>query len=272
MNGRDPLARAKSYVESVVSLAQIESDVVVSVILFGSYVKGGFSERSDVDVILVVRDDCKQTDLRRLEQALERQEEVFGFSQSEKSLRGRLYSALLRQTGMFSSHFVTRESDLVGRDFSRIFSTNRAVASFIAPADIVIASVFSSAKTVFGRDLLTGLPRPEPVGLGQLARSLTMNLLLATGAFVISPFSKRAVDLSLEATKWSLLNTYYFVFGTNPGIGVVAEKFVSRGIAPSIIRRTTRLRSSAQRDPSFVLAAPLAVVLLTLSASRLSGH
>ncbi len=272
MNGRDPLVRAKSYVESVVSLAQKESDAVVSVVLFGSYVKGGFSERSDVDVILVVRDDLHQTDLRRLEQALERQENAFGFSQSEKSLRGRLYSALLRPTGMFSSHFVTKESDLVGRDFSRIFSTSRVVASIIAPSDIVLASVFSSARTVFGRNLLTSLPRPAPVGWGQLARSLTMNLLLATGAFVISPFSERAVDLSLEATKWSLLNTYYFAFGANPGIGLVAEKFVSRGIAPSIVRRAMRLRSSAQRDPSFVLAAPLAVVLLTLSASKLSGH
>src|SRR5712692_699037 len=202
MREEGPITEANSYVESVISLARRTKEIV-SVIVFGSFAKGGFSGSSDVDLILVVSDTCSPGAMRDLNDVLEARAIKLGLSRARRSLGDKILSALLTQTGIFVSHFVTRESDLLKLDFSRIFHTNRILASMIAPKNIVLAGALSHAKTIFGKNLL---PVGEPMRLGseQLARSMIMNLLLAGGAVVVSPFVGRATELSLEAAKWSL--------------------------------------------------------------------
>jgi predicted nucleotidyltransferase len=258
---------ANSYVESVISLAGRTKEIV-SVIVFGSFAKGGFSASSDVDLILVVSNDCSPRIMHELNDVLEGQAIRFGLSRTRKSLGGKILSALLTQTGIFVSHFVTRESDLLRLDFSRIFGTNRILASMIAPENIVLAGLLSHAKTIFGENLLP-IRKPIQVGSGQLARSMIMNLLLATGALLVSPFTDRATELSLEATKWSLFAGYYFVYRDSPGINTVAEKFVSAGIIPSFVRRMLLLRSNRANDGLFILMAPLAVIAVHVSIGKL---
>ena len=268
--GEDRLRdRANSYLESVVALAR-RTDEVVSVVVFGSLVSGGFSEGSDVDLIVVVSDDCSQKTLGRLNAILEGEAVRHGFSQRNHSFADRFLSALLTQTGIFVSHFVTRENDLLNLDFSRMFETNRILTPILAPRDAVLSGVLSHAKTIYGEDLLPLVRRRVHPGSGQLARSLLMNLLLALGALAVFPLTDRAVELSLEATKWSMFAGNYFVYGDSPGINAVAQRFISRGIAPRFLPRMIALRNARRASASFILMAPFAVVLLSLSARRLS--
>jgi predicted nucleotidyltransferase len=258
---------ANSYLKSVLSIAE-KTDAVISVVIFGSFAKGGFSERSDVDLLVVVSDDCHQETIGQLKTVLERQAAMFGFGQTSKSFVDRFLSALMSQTGIFESSFVTRRSDFLRSDFTKIFSTNKILTSLIAPKDIVIASMLSHARTVFGEDLLVART-PVTIGSGQLLRSLVMNSLLAVGALLISPLTDKSTDLSLEAVKWSLFSTYYLAYGDSPGINRIAERFISSGILPGLMRKMLALRESGASDEPFLLMAPIAVTIITGSIGKL---
>jgi predicted nucleotidyltransferase len=261
------ITAANSYLKSVLSIAE-KTGAVVSVLIFGSFAKGGFSERSDVDLLVVVSDDCRQETIGQLESVLERQAAGFGFGRTSKSVVDKFLSALMSQTGIFESGFVTRRSDFLRSDFTKIFSTNKILTSLIAPKDIVIAGMLSRARTVFGEDLLV-VRTPVAIGSGQLLRSLVMNSLLAVGALLISPLTDKSTDLSLEAVKWSLFSTYYLAYGDSPGIDRIAERFISSGILPGVMRRMLSLRESRASDNRFLVMAPIAVTIITGSIRKL---
>ena len=60
-------ARVQTYIEALVQTYAKDRASLVSVVLFGSTAKGGFSKDvSDVDLIIVVPDDASRAETRRL--------------------------------------------------------------------------------------------------------------------------------------------------------------------------------------------------------------
>lgn len=259
---------AASYVEAVLLLAR-KTKEIVSVIAFGSFAKGGFSEKSDVDLIIVVSNDCPTTTMRRINGALEALAVAFGFSKPRKNLGNAIFSALLAQTGMLTSHFVTRQGDFTGMNFHRIFNTNKVLTFLIVPKEIVLAGALSHTKTLFGSNLVTQR-NPRRPGSGQLAKSFVMNFLIATSAIILTPFIERAFELSLEATKWCLFEEYFYTYGDSPSVNVVAQKFVSKGIRPAFVQRVLALRNQRASDTRFLLEAPAALIRIHSSQRLLS--
>ena len=72
-------ARVQAYIEALVQTCAQDRVPLVSVVLFGSAAKGGFSgDVSDVDLILVVADDTSRVNRRRLGEVVARLEAVHG--------------------------------------------------------------------------------------------------------------------------------------------------------------------------------------------------
>src|SRR6266511_3677035 len=71
--------RVQTYLHAVVQTCAQIGYSLVSVVLFGSVTKGGFSSVSDVDLIIVLADDTTQDDKRRLREEIARLETIHGF-------------------------------------------------------------------------------------------------------------------------------------------------------------------------------------------------
>src|SRR5437870_12710766 len=72
-------ARVQAYIEALVQKCAQDQVSLVSVVLFGSAAKGGFSGVvSDVDLIIVVSDDASRTQRRRVAEDVARLEALHG--------------------------------------------------------------------------------------------------------------------------------------------------------------------------------------------------
>ena len=79
MIGRQLVPRVESYLHELVrTCAEIERPLV-SVVLFGSAASGGFSSGSDVDLLIVVRDETTREGKRKLRSEVTRLEIAHGF-------------------------------------------------------------------------------------------------------------------------------------------------------------------------------------------------
>ena len=85
-SGAELPARVQTYIDALVRTCTEDRTPLVSVILFGSAVKSGFSWGvSDVDLIIVVPDDASRAMRRRLGEAVARLETFYGCVRSRPS-------------------------------------------------------------------------------------------------------------------------------------------------------------------------------------------
>src|SRR5271154_6121718 len=64
------VSSVQQYIDAVAQLHACGENSLVSVILFGSAASGAFSESSDVDLILVLRNEASLDDQHRLREAV----------------------------------------------------------------------------------------------------------------------------------------------------------------------------------------------------------
>src|SRR5438876_12458653 len=110
-------ARVQIYIEALVQTCAQRGAPLVSVVLFGSAAKGGFSgDVSDVDVIIVVSDDTSRAKRLRLGEDVARLEILHELrpatTHSHRGLRARIERAV----GHGISCFVCTRSDLISAD------------------------------------------------------------------------------------------------------------------------------------------------------------
>src|SRR5712692_5355511 len=83
--------RVQTYIEALVQTCAQDRIPLVSVVLFGSAAKGGFSgDVSDVDLILVVPNDASRANRRRLGEEVARLETLHGLRFATTDSPGRL--------------------------------------------------------------------------------------------------------------------------------------------------------------------------------------
>src|SRR2546421_1599806 len=88
--------RVQAYLEAIVRAGTQAGRQLVSVILFGSAATGGLSAASDVDVIIVLRDDASRQDRERLREDVARLEARHGFREDPRRPRGALEDIVAR--------------------------------------------------------------------------------------------------------------------------------------------------------------------------------
>ncbi|MFX0096520.1 MAG: nucleotidyltransferase domain-containing protein [Candidatus Hodarchaeota archaeon] len=258
--------KVRAYLDILIKkVNQMTDGRLVSVLLFGSYVKGHPDpEKSDLDVVLVLDDKVHLSEINRVDRMVEGLEITYGFSKSPKARLERLFRAIERATGMFASHFICKKSDILKGDFRRVFSVSRIFEKFLAPSRLVFSAILSHAVTIYGDDISEEITRPL-VDIRQWLRSLSMCFLLSLSGLLASFLNKKAIRFMEEAIKWSLLNTYYYVYGHSPSFQNVIRFYSEKGL------RLAKELLSASGEFNVISAAksPLKVIRIHVDGLKL---
>jgi predicted nucleotidyltransferase len=148
--GLQRLPRVQTYLDELVRACDQLEQPLVSVILFGSAASGGFSNVSDVDLIIVVPDETTSDGRCRLRAEVVRLEIAHGFRPPRPA--GPLQTRIERAVGHLFSCFICTRDDLISGDVARILALRPWEAPFVDR--IVLASIVATAVTAWGEDLL----------------------------------------------------------------------------------------------------------------------
>ena len=159
---------------------------VSHIILFGSVARGESNGNSDLDLIVVLKDNRTKRQVERI----------------INPYRGNLIE---RSTGMFKS-FVCSEKDFIEQRFSSIFSTNPLMTYLLAPTSIVFKGIARDAKILYGNDLISKWD--TRIKSLDILKAILCNFLLAVGAIPVFIIDRRAcLKFSAEAEKWAYINS-----------------------------------------------------------------
>ncbi len=142
----------QSYLDAIAQACNGDRRGLVSIVLFGSAAKGGFTlQVSDVDLIVVLSDGVSGQERAQVREVVDRLEIDHGFKEPAGP-RNPLQAFAEHIGGADHSCFVCTRSDLLSGDVARVFDLKAAEALFVDR--IVFANVIASSATVWGEDLL----------------------------------------------------------------------------------------------------------------------
>src|SRR5687768_2019172 len=106
--------QADEYLNDVVQLADERHPAIVSILIFGSVVKGEFSQSiSDVDLMVVLADEASQQMKHNISDGFAALELKHGLRKQSNSTLERLYGGVDRMASQFKSYFVCYKRDLL---------------------------------------------------------------------------------------------------------------------------------------------------------------
>ena len=204
-------ARVQRYIEALVDTSAHDRTGLLSVVLFGSAARGGFSGGvSDVDLIIVIPDDASPGTRDLLREAVIRLETSHGLRSATEPFPGKLQARVERAVGHGFSGFVCTRSDLLSGDVGRVLAL-RPIETFFVDR-IVLASIVASAVTVWGEDLLPQVVVPQ-VRRRDVFKALfgvSGQVLLSAITFPVLPDATR---YAMGAVKHSLHRCYVCYHG-----------------------------------------------------------
>jgi hypothetical protein len=234
---------------------------LVSIVLFGSAAKGGFSRQvSDVDIIVVLPDGASREERARVRDEVSRLEIDHGFKEPTGP-RNPLQAFAERAGGNDLSCFVCTRSDLLSGDVARVFDLKPAEAPFVDR--IVFANVIASSVTVWGEDLrpLVRPPHVRRLDVFKAWFAFTNQVLLSLAAYVLMPDATR---YAMGALKRSLHSCYFCYHLRTTALDEEVAFFQQRLGESQTLKRLLDLRGQYHKSFGFVLRCLPALLRLHL--------
>jgi predicted nucleotidyltransferase len=259
-------ARVQRYIDALVQTAAQARTPLVSVVLFGSAAKGGFSGGvSDVDLIIVVPDDASPGTRDLLREAVMRLETSHGLRAATEPSPGRLRARVERAVGHGFSGFICTRSDLISGDVGRVLDLRPTETFFVDR--IVLASIVASAVTVWGEDLLPQVvvPPVRRLDVFKALFGLSGQVFLSAITFPVLP---DATKYAMGAVKHSLHSCYFCYHGRTAVLDDEVAFFSRRLGASRIFTALLALRAEYHRSFGFVIGCLPALVRLHLHTAR----
>jgi predicted nucleotidyltransferase len=245
-------------------------EYLVSIRLFGSVVDGLFVRgTSDVDFMVIVRDDCPNEIMDHLRLALLRLELEDNIADVRNV--GSLQLAFDSRTAFFRSHFVFHRATLQIPNYSRLVEETEAfelpggrffqrVLGIFVPWRLVMSNVVSQSVLVFGKDELTN-PFPRIAWRLESVRGFLMTFGVSLLGALHSVTSKDGTRISLEAIKWYLIGKASCRLRHRANLET-SLALLGRARSNALIQRFEALRRSYVSDRPFSLACPLIILYL----------
>jgi predicted nucleotidyltransferase len=252
----------QAYLDAVVAASAAGACPLVSLILFGSAATGGFAATaSDVDLILVARDDSTREDRVRLREAVERLEALHGVRVGSTRRRGALEAFVERVTANVRSFFICTRADLLSGDVGRILDLPRTQAVFVDR--VVLPSIVGPAITLWGEDLLPQIPLLpiRRVDVFKAFHGIFSQALLALAVF---PFLPHATKYAMGALKRSVHNCFFCYHGHPARLDEEIEFFQRRLGRGRTLSQLLDLRRDYRESLSFVVGCLPTLVRLHL--------
>ena len=259
-------ARVQTYIESLVQSCAQDQAPLVSVVLFGSAAKGGFSgDVSDVDLIMVVPDEASSTNRQGLRDAVVRLETLHGLRSGATQSFGWLRTRVERAVGHGFSCFVCSRADLLSGDVGRVLDLRATEKPFVDR--IVFASIVASAVTVWGEDLLPRVPVPSVRRLDVFKAlfGFSSQVFLSAMTFPLLP---DATKYAMGALKHSLHSCYFCYHGRTAALEEEVAFFRRRFGANRAFVDLLAMRGEYRRSFGFVMRCLPALARLHLRTAR----
>lgn len=256
--------KATNYLRDVTKLLEnYLHERLLSIIIFGSLVKGYATEVSDADILIVISDECSNKEIHHLHQLINAYEVKYHYLMPLHGFISRILYSIDKSTGMFISHFISRKRDFLKGNFAKTFQVNKLMALVLAPNQIVYGSVLCRAKVLYGANIIEEATIPN-VPMTQLLKSIMMNMVTSLFTLLIYPLTKKATLYEMETAKWSFLGSYYYIKHDSPGLPILLKYFLDRNIATGYIKDWIQLRDSYHPNPKFGLRTPLNILKIHL--------
>ena len=265
-SGPELPARVHAYIDALVQTCAEDRASLVSVILFGSAAKGGFTGGvSDVDLIIVVPDDTSRAMRRRLGEAVARLETFHGLRPATTQSPGVVRARIERAVGHGISCFVCTRSDLLSGDVARVLDLRPLEAPFVDR--IIFAGIMASAATVWGEHLLPRVlvPAVRRLDVFKALFGFSNQVLLSAMTFPVLPDATR---YAMGALKHSLHSCYFCYHGRTAELEEEVAFFRRRLGACQALVDLLALRGEYRRSFAFVIGCLPALARLHLRTAR----
>ena len=258
---------------------EIGIDKVISLILFGSQIPKHQNSTdctviSDCDVLIIFKDDVKNNHIRKIEKYIVALEQLHNFREADSAFIGRLLEIVYKETGMFVSHFLTKEKYWNNLRFHKIFRVHKIISTLLAPKKIVLCNIILNNMILYGLDLREIVKKEIEISSLEIIKSLLMNLLLSLFSIPTSLFkSFNSMKHQLEAVKWSLSSSNYYVFEDSKLLLKIINRFILieksqmfKRHAHVFYKRFLNLRRNPHKDFGFMLRCPFRILKIHLKA------
>ncbi len=259
-------SRLEAYLTDVVHSCGAQVGALASLVLFGSAATGGYAAGvSDVDLVLVLRDDVNAEDRRRVRDVVSELEARHGLAKPRSHRPNRLEVFADWVTADVRAFFVCTRADLLSGDPARIFDIPPAQARFVDR--VAIPSIVASGITLWGEELLAQIPLP-PIRRRDVAKAffgLFNQVLFSAVAYPLLP---SATKHAMDSLKRSVHNCYFCYHLRAAPLAEEVAFFQQRHGPSRALARLMALRRECRPSFGFVLECLPALARLHLCTAR----
>ncbi len=249
----------QAYLAAISRICAEGGHAIVSVILFGSAVTGGFrGSVSDVDLILVLDDGASPENRSRLSDHVMGLE-IFHGLRNAPSRKGVLEVVFDRVTASDCSFFVCTRGDLLSGLPLRILNLHPAQAFFVDR--IVIPGILSSAVTFWGEELLTDVT-VEPIRCFDVFKAFFGFFCQAAVSAALFPVFPSATRYAMATLKHSVRSCYFCYHASHAALEEEIDYFQQRSGPSRALEQLLILRRAYTRSFAFVARCIPALVRL----------
>jgi predicted nucleotidyltransferase len=251
-----------AYLEDVIRICTTPDRLVLSLVLFGSAATGGYAAAvSDVDLLVVLRDDASAEDRRYVRDRIDALEQHHGLAKPRSQRRSALERFAARITANERSFFVCTRDDLLSGSPARILDIPSAQAALVDR--VAVPSILGSAVVLWGEELLTRVPLPpiRRLDVGKAFFGLFNQILFCA---VVYPVLPGATKYAMDALKRSVHNCYFCSHGHSASLAEEVAYFEEQNGASRTLNQLLVLRREYRPSIAFVLACLPAIARLHL--------
>jgi predicted nucleotidyltransferase len=242
--------RAQSYIDAVLRICKEYGNACVSVILFGSVATGGFSETvSDVDLILVLRDDVEHGDRNRLCNDVTSVEVLYGFGNSAAPHHGALEAFFERVSANHRSILACTRQDLLSGNVARILNIDPVQAIFVDR--IVVPSICSSSVTLWGESLVADVST-APIRRFDVLKAFCLLFSQVMLSEVLFPLLPKATRYAMGALKASVNSCFFCYHSRRASLQEEVDFFLRRYGPSPALEQLLELRKVYSQSFGFV--------------------
>jgi len=268
--------QSRNYIKDIVVLINKEIGInkIVSLLLFGSQQEESESTIvSDCDLLFIFKNRVSSHHIKEIERYFLALEIKHNFKEPTAKLTSEVLSVIQQSTGMFVSHFLTKQKYWEQAIFYKIFRVNRVFSALFAPRNIVLGNVIQNSTILYGDDLRNDLKNKIKISTREMFRSSVMNLFISFFALLIGPIKDlNSMKYQLEAIKWSLKASNYYCYEDSALIDKIVDRFISfekpkkKLKAERFYRRFIELRRNPTDDLKFMIYTPIRILKIHVKA------
>jgi hypothetical protein len=269
--------QSRNYVKDIVVLINREIGInkIVSLLLFGSQqVDEQRTIVSDCDLLFIFKNRVSNRHIKEIERYFIALEIKHKFKEPTSNLSREVLGVIQHSTGMFVSHFLTKQKFWEQAKFYKIFRVNRFFSALVAPRNIVLGNVIQNSTILYGEDLRNSIRHKIKISVREIFRSTVMNLAISFFALLIGPRKElNSIKFQLEAIKWSLKASYYYCYEDSELLDKIIERFISfekngkqKAKAEHFYSKFLELRKNPSNDLKFMIFSPLRILRIHINA------